>query len=180
MLYTTDVNEQSYYYLNGKAQLGPFTLDKLQQTPLKPDTLVWNKSLPDWVEARMLPELQAFFVARPQAAPPPPYPSDMQSSYNQPLYSPTFGNQNIRPPMPDNYMVWAVLATVLCCLPLGIAAIVQSSKVSSAYYAGDYEGAVRASNDARKWAIWSAVSSVIVVVLYLIVLVALALAGSLA
>ena len=31
---------------------------------------------------------------------------------------------------PDNNLVWAILSTVLCCLPLGIVAIIKSTLVS--------------------------------------------------
>ena len=31
---------------------------------------------------------------------------------------------------PENYLVWAILCTVLCCLPIGIVSIVYSTKVS--------------------------------------------------
>jgi hypothetical protein len=180
MFYITDMSEQSYYYLNGKVQVGPFSLDKLKQEPVGPDTLVWNKSLPDWVEARMLPELQVFFVApQPPSPPPPPSPTDTQSANYQPPYRSTFGNQTVRPPMPDNYLVWAILTTVLCCMPFGIVSIVQSNKVNSAYYAGDYEGAARASESAKKWAIWSAASSAVIIALYLLFIVIIAIAGSL-
>ena len=77
--------------------------------------------------------------------------------------------QNQRPPKPDNYLVWAILTTLLCCLPFGIVSIVYSSKVDSLYYAGDYISAQQAADKAKKWAMWSAISSIIVIVLALVV-----------
>ena len=77
--------------------------------------------------------------------------------------------QNQRPPKPDNYLVWAILTTLLCCLPFGIVSIVYSSKVDSLYYAGDYISAQQAADKAKKWAMWSALSSIIVIVLALVV-----------
>ena len=77
--------------------------------------------------------------------------------------------QNQRPPKPDNYLVWAILTTLLCCLPFGIVSIVYSSKVDSLYYAGDYISAQQAADKAKKWAMWSAISSIIVIVLVLVV-----------
>ncbi|BBZ46304.1 CD225/dispanin family protein [Mycobacterium parmense] len=71
---------------------------------------------------------------------------------------------------PDNYLVWAILCTVLCCLPLGIVSIVYSSKVSSLWTQGRYAEAQGAANNAKKWAIIGAivgaVGAVIGVVLY--------------
>lgn len=70
-------------------------------------------------------------------------------------------------PMPDTYLIWAVLATVLCCMIPGIVAIVFSSSVSSRYYAGDIEGAKRASKRAQIWIIVSVVTGIIWASLYL-------------
>lgn len=52
-------------------------------------------------------------------------------------------------PCPDNYLVYAILTTLFCCLPFGIAGIVKAAQVSTKYQAGDYEGAVQASADAK-------------------------------
>ena len=51
---------------------------------------------------------------------------------------------------PDSYLLFAILTTLFCCLPFGIVAIVKAASVSSKYQSGDYEGAVQASNDAKK------------------------------
>ncbi|NOY95786.1 MAG: CD225/dispanin family protein [Chlorobi bacterium] len=53
---------------------------------------------------------------------------------------------------PPNYLLWAILTTVLCCLPFGIVSIVFAAQVNSKWDAGDYEGAERASKNARTWA----------------------------
>jgi hypothetical protein len=58
---------------------------------------------------------------------------------------------------PDNYMVWAILCTILCCTPLGIVSIVYASKVNTLYNAGEYVGAYEASQKAKKFAIYGAV-----------------------
>jgi hypothetical protein len=75
---------------------------------------------------------------------------------------------------PDNYLVWAILSTVLCCLPLGIVSIVYSTKVSGLWSQGRYAEAQAASENAKKWAIISAIVQavvyVIAIVLYLFVL----------
>jgi hypothetical protein len=183
-VYLFVMDEKVYYYLNGNIKMGPFSLDTLKHAPIKPDTPVWNKSLPDWVEARMLPELQVIFTASQQGVPPPPPHQyvPQQRYYQQPTYAHNpysrFGNEPVRPPLPDNYLLWGILTTLLCCMPLGIASIVYSSKVTPAYYAGDYEGAIRASESAKKWAIWSALSLGICIVLYFVLLFIMILAGA--
>lgn len=73
---------------------------------------------------------------------------------------------------PDNYLVWAILTTVLCCLPLGVVSIVFSSQVNSKWAMGDVAGAQEASRKARKFAIWSGIAAVVVLVLGLVLVVA--------
>lgn len=72
---------------------------------------------------------------------------------------------------PDNHLVWAILSTVLCCLPLGIVSIIKSTKVKELWLQGDYAGAQKAADDAKKFAIWAAVAAVIVWVLYILLMV---------
>lgn len=64
-------------------------------------------------------------------------------------------------PMPPTYLVWAVLATLFCCLVPGVVAVYYSSIVSSRYYVKDYEGARRASERAEWWIIASIVLGVV-------------------
>ena len=91
-----------------------------------------------------------------------------QLSYYQPNYA-----QGQRPMRPDNYLVWAILCTILCCLPLGIVSIIYSSKVDGLYNSGDYAGAEDASKKAKNYAMWGAIISVIGVVLYILFIVVL-------
>jgi hypothetical protein len=48
-------------------------------------------------------------------------------------------------------MIPAVLATLFCFLPTGIAAIYYASQVNSKMQIGDVAGATQASNNARTW-----------------------------
>ncbi|MGA9508422.1 MAG: CD225/dispanin family protein [Candidatus Sulfotelmatobacter sp.] len=50
-----------------------------------------------------------------------------------------------------NYLVFAILATVLCCLPAGIPAIVYAAQVNGKLQSGDIAGARAASNNAKMW-----------------------------
>lgn len=59
-----------------------------------------------------------------------------------------------RPYVP-NHLVWAIAATIFCCLPAGIVAIVYAAQVNGMLDAGDYIGARRASRNAKIWAIVS-------------------------
>lgn len=61
------------------------------------------------------------------------------------------GNQGYAPQrhVPESYMTPAILVTLLCFLPTGIAAIVFASQVSAKATTGDYQGAAQASRRAR-------------------------------
>ena len=50
-----------------------------------------------------------------------------------------------------NYLVFAILVTVLCCLPAGIPAIVYAAQVNGKLQAGDIAGAQAASKNAKMW-----------------------------
>lgn len=79
---------------------------------------------------------------------------------------------------PDTNLVWAILCTVLCCLPLGIVAIVKASSVEKLWFQGRHAEAQKASSDAKKYAIWGAVISCAGILLYLIFLVLVAVAST--
>lgn len=70
---------------------------------------------------------------------------------------------------PDNYLVWAILSTVFCFLPFGIVSIVYAAKVNSLFDANQYEAALEASKNAKKWAIIAAVSGAAIGVIYYII-----------
>ena len=63
---------------------------------------------------------------------------------------------------PNNYLVWSILVTLFCCLPLGIVAIVKSSQVNGLWAQGRYAEAQASADSARKWIIWSVVVGLII------------------
>lgn len=70
----------------------------------------------------------------------------------------------------ENYLVFAILATVLCCLPAGIPAIVYAAQVNSKLAAGDYAGAQLASKNAKMWCWISFGLGLAVIALYMLVI----------
>ena len=54
------------------------------------------------------------------------------------------------------HLVWAILTTLLCCMPVGIVSLIYASQVESKLAAGNYDGAVDSSTKARIWAIVAA------------------------
>jgi hypothetical protein len=69
-------------------------------------------------------------------------------------------------PKPKNYLVESILVTIFCCLIFGIIGIVNAAKVNSEYDAGNYEGALAASKQAKQWTLWG---FIIGLAMYLIV-----------
>lgn len=103
------------------------------------------------------------------------------SEYGSPPPPPGAPPPGIQPPYgspPDNYLVWAILSTVFCCLPLGVASIVFAAQVNGKWAAGDYAGAQDSSTKAKQFAIWSAVVSVVLLVLGVVLAVLLAAFGT--
>ncbi|HPF10093.1 MAG TPA: CD225/dispanin family protein [Flavobacteriaceae bacterium] len=71
-------------------------------------------------------------------------------------------------PKPKNYLVESILVTIFCCLVFGIIGIVNASKVNSEYAAGNYEGALKASQDAKKWTMWGFIVGAAILLIYVI------------
>ena len=113
---------------------------------------------------------------------PPSYGGDDSSNqgggaYGPPPTNPQYGYGGGGPQgsPPPNHLVWAILSTLFCCLPLGIVSIVFAAQVNSKWTAGDAAGAQEASEKARKFALWSTIIGVVVIVLYIILIAAGAL-----
>lgn len=81
---------------------------------------------------------------------------------------------------PDNYLVWAILTTLLCCMPFGIVAIVYAAGVDSAWNNGNYAEAMEKSRSAAKWCKLSALVGGIGIVLYILLIIALVMLNVLA
>jgi ribosomal protein L40E len=73
-------------------------------------------------------------------------------------------------PQPKTWLTESILATLFCCLPFGIAGIVNAANVSSRFSAGDIEGAQRASQQAGKWTKTSFWLGLIGILIYIIMM----------
>ena len=176
-----------YFLGKNNQRLGPFPLEQLLANGLTPDTLVWCEGMPGWQKANEVPEVAALFAPQQQYQQPQyqqpqyqqPQPQYQQPAYQQPQYGYQQPAYNNAPPRPDNNMVWAILSTILCCLPLGIVAIIKASNVNSLYDRGDYAGAEEAAKSAKSWAMWGAISALIIWVLYILFIVVLGVGAGL-
>lgn len=75
----------------------------------------------------------------------------LQAGAPTPLQTPGVVMPPGQAPAVQNYLVFAILATVLCCLPTGIVAIVYAAQVNGKLQMGDYAGAQAASSNAKMW-----------------------------
>lgn len=80
-------------------------------------------------------------------------------------------DQQVQPQSPPpNYLVWAIITTILCCLPFGIVSIIYAAQVNSKWIAGDYNGALSSSKNAKIWAWVSFAVGISALVIYMILL----------
>ena len=70
-------------------------------------------------------------------------------------------------PKPNSYLALSILATIFCCLPFGIPAIVFAAKVDRHWNAGRYLEAQDASRKAKTWMLVSAILGLVGVITYI-------------
>ena len=76
-------------------------------------------------------------------------------------------------PFSENWLVEAILVTLLCCLPFGIVGIVFAAQVNTKQQAGDSEGAEKSRREAAKWTklgFWIGLGCIILYVLFVFIL----------
>lgn len=101
---------------------------------------------------------------------------EQQPPINQPFGQNPFGNPG--QPQPKNWLVESILVTLFCCLPFGIAGIVNASAVNSKYAAGDYMGAQASAAAAAKWTKIGFFVGIGVIVLYVAFFVVMGVGGA--
>lgn len=135
-----------YYYVDAyNRQVGPLQLGQLIGK-ITPATLVWTEGMANWMPASSIPELSVAL-----SAPQQPFVQQPMSPYSQPLLQ-----------KPDNWLVWSILCTVLCCVPFGIVAIVYASKVNGLWDQHRYAEAFEAAKKAKTFTLIGAVSGLVV------------------
>lgn len=167
-----------YFYIDASGQQkGPIPPSQFSMFNVSADTLVWCKGMADWQRAGAVDELKAYLGHDANGATPPPTPGTAGTAgtasgapYDNVYHSMGSGAPNQSMPCPPSNLVWAIVSTILCCLPTGIVAIVYACKVDNLYLMGDYQGAVEASNKARNWAIGGLIANVVFYFVYILVL----------
>lgn len=138
----------NYHVGRAGQQLGVFSLDdiraKLASGEFRSDDLGWTEGMTDWRPlGEIVPGVTPTFIA------PPPIRADSPRNWAPP--APFAAPHRPLGPKPANHLVGAILATLFCCLPFGIVAIVYASQVDGKYAVGDEAGALDASAKAKKW-----------------------------
>ena len=118
-------------------QYGPFTVNQINESIAKGEfsleDLGWYEGLDEWKPLRNIEGIiDAAVIA-----------SNVSSSSN---------NANSTSEHVPRNLVWGILSTLCCCLPLGIVSIVYASKVEGYVFAGDIETAKENSKKAAMWA----------------------------
>jgi hypothetical protein len=176
----SDLNdEKKYFYSDGQRQFGPFTFQELADQRISRKTQVWFQGLENWTQAGQVPELSALFAPPappPQQTytPPPPAYGSPGTGYNPqgsgPYMPPPRPNyQSVNPPTPSShymYLIFSILSTLLCCLPLGIVGTVFSILSLTRWSEGDYDGSNAAANTSKNILIASVVLGFLTIIGY--------------
>lgn len=139
-------NMSTYFYIDAQQrQCGPIPPTQFAAYGITPTTYVWTAGMAQWQQAGTIIELQPFFSQ-----------------------SQLFNAVGIRPSRPDNNLVWAILSTILFCLPLGIVGVYYSMKVDPLYLQGKYEEAQAMAKKSMNWSIAGCITGIVLAVIYAI------------
>lgn len=69
-------------------------------------------------------------------------------------------------PKPNNYLPLAIFTTICCCLPVGIYAIILSSKVNTLYAIGNYKAAALKAQEAKNYSLIGIVIGIVIGLIY--------------
>ena len=161
-----------YFYIDSEGkQKGPLTLDELRVEHIRKENLVWTQGMPDWKRAYEIEELRPLFD------------TSASSTHNQHNTTPPPQQTppSDMPMMPKTWMVESVLVTVLPFVLcgnvlslIGIAAIVNASKVESLFNSGLFDKAKEASDNAARWTkitLWIAIGAILLAIVAVIAFV---------
>lgn len=184
------MNENYQYWINQDGvQAGPVTREQLKDMAIDDKAYVWRAGMEDWCRITELTELEGLYsssqqtdvapeqpaevselaeapeaavvppmVPQPEAVQPPYAHQQPQYAAQQPAAQPVAVEQ---PKCPPTNLVWAILSTILCCLPLGVVAIIYSTKVSQKYQQGDLAAAEHYSEVSAWWCIGSIIGGIV-------------------
>lgn len=124
-----DLNSTNGTFVNGNRVSGKFKLNELDIVRIGKHPFNWSRYVEVSSYENQFPENSNYTIVE-----------DNQSKENDKTSK-----------KPDSYLVESILATIFCCLPLGVVGIVFAAQVNSLYNSGDIEGANQASAKAKSW-----------------------------
>ena len=129
-----------WYYTQGGQQQGPVSDQDIRQMVaqgrIQPGEMVWREGMANWLPPSQVAELGG---------------TDAPQRKQTVVSNIGYHNPGPNRPAPPNYLVQSILVTLCCCLPFGIVAIVYSAQVNGLAQAGDFNGAMEKSENAKKW-----------------------------
>ncbi len=163
-----------YFYIDSDGkQKGPLALDELRNEPIRKETMVWTQGMAEWKRAFDVDEMQPLFQITSTTD------TQFANSSSQVTHQATT-NHDI-PVMPKSWMVESILVTILPFVLcgnvlslLGIAAIVNASKVEPLYHQGLFAQANEASSNAARWTkitFWIAIGAIVLAIVGIIIAV---------
>lgn len=103
-------------------------------------------------------------------------PADGPTNIPQPDLPPAFhGFAPVQTPDVPDYFIWSLLETLLCCLPIGVVALIFSCKANSAKSAGEYAAAQKNADRAKITLLFGLCGAVLYVIAVIGIMIALLL-----
>lgn len=152
---------QYYYVGSDNKSHGPVDPSQFAELGFNEETLVCPVGGQSWSRVADIPGLTTYLT--------PQQPPQTNPYIQQPYGQQQYPNNPGMPP--SNNLVWAILTTIFCCLPFGIVAIVNASKVNNLWACGQYDAARQAAKNASKWSIIAAIAGGIFSILYILFLI---------
>lgn len=140
----------------------PAADEQLPEQPAEPAADAAPAEQPQDEEAPVIPEIPQ--EEEPEVVVGTPIEPVVGTPVEQYQYAPQYAAPQTQPEQPEcppTNLVWAIIVTLLCCMPMGIVAILYAVKVNRRYQAGDFKGAERASETGAWWCIASIISSIV-------------------
>jgi hypothetical protein len=83
----------------------------------------------------------------------------------------SYQNQFNSPPHVPDYLIWAILETIFCCLPFGIAGIVFAAMANSAKQQGNFPLAMDHAKKAKLFLLIGLAGWACIVIFYIVIMV---------